>query len=404
MYIQVRFPSNNFSRFFLFFSPPQIITWYAKKLMKTPCKIVVIVLSVLLVAFGVNGSVNIDQSFDVLVLGLKGSPYVRYYTYRDTAYPTGIPISVVLDTPSSYDNAAFQEQFVDLSRIIDENKYTKSNHYNWLGTMRYWAKQNNANMTGKRFYSALYLFLREHPQFLVDIKFTDQWMEKLQMRIKVKNIVVTQDNVDTVFDQFLMENQNLLTRRLSSSSLSLIKASRVYVFNKDNANSIYRKDAMLSLREDLRIKSRLPVYGIGYFYIFFEQFVIILPDTVRNLAICAGAILFITLPYLVDPKVTFFVFFGFVCLMFELFGVMLLWGVSLNAISMIVIVMGIGFSVDYSAHIAHAFVMSNEKTSEARAVYAMKTMGASVTMGGKFILHKNSSRNNRKKTQSYSNV
>lgn len=366
--------------------------------MKTPAKVIVIVSSIALLAFGVYGSANIDQSFDQLVLGLKGSAYVKYFAYKDVAFPTGIPVSVVLDTPgSNYTDPTFQKQFADLSRIASENKYMKQDHYNWVQAMQYWGKERNISIADSRFYPALFLFLKDHPFFFVDINFKEQWMEKFQLWTQLRGLLVTRDNVDAVFEQFLKENQSLVASLIQQSEQAidknltelfilspepLIKASRMMVFTKDNPHSIYRKDAMLSLREDLNTKTLLSVYGIGYFYIFVEQFVVILPDTIRNLAICACAILCITLPYLVDPKVTLFVFVGFVNLMFELFGVMYLWGVSLNAISMIVIVMGIGFSVDYSAHIAHAFVVSNEKTSELRVVHAMKTMGASVTMGG----------------------
>ena len=76
------------------------------------------------------------------------------------------------------------------------------------------------------------------------------------------------------------------------------------------------------------------------------------------------------------------VFLSFVSLIFELFGLMYAWGVSLNSISMIIIVMAIGFAVDYSAHIAHAFAKSTAGTSEQRAINALSTMGSSVTMGG----------------------
>ena len=59
---------------------------------------------------------------------------------------------------------------------------------------------------------------------------------------------------------------------------------------------------------------------------------------------------------------------------------MYIWGVSLNSISMINLVMAIGFAVDYSAHFAHAFVFSREASPE-----ALGTVGASVFMGGKFL-------------------
>ena len=45
--------------------------------------------------------------------------------------------------------------------------------------------------------------------------------------------------------------------------------------------------------------------------------------------------------------------------------------------------MAIGFAVDYSAHIAHAYVMSNKLSANDRVVDALNTLGASVLMGGK---------------------
>ena len=67
---------------------------------------------------------------------------------------------------------------------------------------------------------------------------------------------------------------------------------------------------------------------------------------------------------------------------------MVIWGVSLNSVSMINLVMAIGFAVDYSAHIAHAYVMSDKDTANERVVEALTTLGASVLMGGEFIQHK----------------
>ena len=53
---------------------------------------------------------------------------------------------------------------------------------------------------------------------------------------------------------------------------------------------------------------------------------------------------------------------------------------------MIYLVMAIGFAVDYSAHVAHSFVFSTESNPDDKVINALKTVGASVIMGGeKFI-------------------
>ena len=157
------------------------------------------------------------------------------------------------------------------------------------------------------------------------------------------------------------------------------------VFMKSSSSSIYRKDAMLSIREDLSSKSKLPVYVASASFTFLEQYAAIVSETVRNLSIASLIILLVTAPFLVNLSVSLLVFFGFVSLIFELFGMMWLWGVSLNSISMINLVMAIGFAVDYSAHVAHAFVVAPGGSAEKRVIAALTHVGASVLLGGKVL-------------------
>ena len=77
---------------------------------------------------------------------------------------------------------------------------------------------------------------------------------------------------------------------------------------------------MTTLRDDLKDKTTLPVFATSYPFIFFEQFVSTLPETVRNLSLAAAAILVVTSLFLVNPLVIFLVLLGFVSLIFELLG------------------------------------------------------------------------------------
>ena len=315
----------------------QIMKVYSRLLMKKPVKYTIFVTSLLLTGMGVLGTFHIDQRFDKVELCAPESPYVKFYNYFNTAFPTGDETSIVLDQYVDYTNIQIQRQYSSLDQVCTENKHMKDFSINWMTSLRHWAHQTRTNISGHQFLPSLHSFLRKHPYFYPDL----------------------------VFDK----NGN-------------ISASRMICYLKDETDSHFQKNAMLTLRLDLRTSNSLPVYAITYAFIFYEQYAVILRTTIRNIAICATAILIITLPYLINPKVTFAVFVGFVSLMFELFGIMYLWNVSLNAISMIILVMGIGFSVDYSAHIAHAFVKSEKKTTELRVREALETMGSSVAMGG----------------------
>ncbi|XP_065650036.1 patched domain-containing protein 3-like [Hydra vulgaris] len=309
----------------------------ATNLMKTSVKWIVFAISILLVSGGVYGSLNIDQSFDILDLGLKGSPFVEFYSFRNKAYPNGFEISVILDTPVNYSDQKIQQSFLNVGRISKNNKYLLSKTINWMHNFLKWSKELNYTVHGAMFYSYLHQFLLQHREFYRDLQF----------------------------------NAN-----------GTIKASRVWVYSNDNPNSVFRKEMMLFIREELKKATNLPFYSAHVMFIYIEQFVIVLRDTVRNLAICSLSIVFITLPYLKQPLVTFLVFWSFICLVFELLGLMYVWDVSLNSISMIIIVMAIGFAVDYSAHVAHSFIISKCNTPETRVIDALKTMGTSVFMGG----------------------
>ncbi|MCL4146698.1 UNVERIFIED_CONTAM: hypothetical protein GTU68_031354 [Idotea baltica] len=63
-------------------------------------------------------------------------------------------------------------------------------------------------------------------------------------------------------------------------------------------------------------------------------------------------------------------------------GYMSLWGVRLDFVSMINLIMSIGFSVDFSAHIVYAYVSSKYQTSKERLKESMYTMGLPIVQSG----------------------
>lgn len=107
---------------------------------------------------------------------------------------------------------------------------------------------------------------------------------------------------------------------------------------------------------------------------FADQYLIILPATIQNVVIsllCMAVVSFLLVPSLPSG---FVIFVSIVSINIGVFGYMTLWGVNLDAVSMISIIMSIGFAVDLSAHIIYAFVTSHGDTKQ-RVIGALETLG-----------------------------
>ncbi|XP_068751594.1 patched domain-containing protein 3-like isoform X1 [Montipora capricornis] len=318
----------------------RVMRYWAKFLIFPASKYVILFMSVVLFAMGIYGTTKVTERFDRKMLAKDGSSLFKFLTVQEKYYEQAIPISIVLTDDVKYEDSKIQEEIRKLSSIVKENKYYRENTSSWLEALTNFSIAQNMNITGPHFIPALKLFLNV-PQF-----------SGFKQGIKL------------------------------SSSGSRVIASQIVAFMKSDPTSTFQKNAMLTLRDDLATKSPLNVTPVSRMFVFFEQYAIIAQETTRNLSIAALVVLIVTSVFLADCFVTILVVANFVALVIELFGLMYIWDVTLNSVSMVILVMAIGFAVDYSAHIAHAFVMSREETADKRVVESVSTLGASVFMGG----------------------
>jgi len=100
-------------------------------------------------------------------------------------------------------------------------------------------------------------------------------------------------------------------------------------------------------------------------------------ELAKNLIIAAGVILAIICLLLPDIRLACLVTLTICVSCFEVIGFMSLWGVTLNSVSTVYILICVGLAVDYSAHIAHAFGDATGN-SEDKALEALSRIGPSV--------------------------
>ncbi|XP_046861195.1 patched domain-containing protein 3-like isoform X2 [Xenia sp. Carnegie-2017] len=314
----------------------KLMEYWGNVIMKPPFKVIVALASMALLGAGIYGTTFLNEDFDRRDLAKDGSIYIKFLDTVEKYFNTDIPVDLIVEPGVNYSDPSTQSELSKLTKVVRENKYFRPNVVSWFTELQKW--QNKTQNTTQNVLDSLQNFLQSNPQFKKDIFFD-------------------KDNTTII-------------------------SSRFYCYMNGTSNSVTLRKALQSFRKDLRKKLKIDIFASAYQFIFIEQFISIKDDTIRNLVIAALAIIVATSFFLVNPLVILLVLAGFVSLIFELLGFMYIYNVSLNSISMINLVMAIGFAVDYSAHVAHSFVFSTQSTPEEKVIEALRTTGASVIMGG----------------------
>uniref|UniRef100_A0A3B5AWE7 NPC intracellular cholesterol transporter 1 n=1 Tax=Stegastes partitus TaxID=144197 RepID=A0A3B5AWE7_9TELE len=124
------------------------------------------------------------------------------------------------------------------------------------------------------------------------------------------------------------------------------------------------------------------VFAYSVFYVFYEQYLTIAYDTALNLSVSLASIFVVTTVLLgFELWSAVIVSITIAMILVNMFGVMWLWSISLNAVSLVNLVMSCGISVEFCSHIVRAFSISVRRNRVERAEEALAHMGSSVFSG-----------------------
>lgn len=146
-------------------------------------------------------------------------------------------------------------------------------------------------------------------------------------------------------------------------------------------------------RSELEVQ-QIEVFPYSIFYVFYEQYLTMWPDTLRSLTVSILAIFIVTFILMgFNLNLSLAVVITITMIIIDLGAMMYYWNISLNAISLVNLVMAVGISVEFCSHLVHSFSHSDGNSMKDRASDALAQMGSSIfsgiTMtkfGGIFIL------------------
>lgn len=322
---------------------------YAKYLLKLPIKILVFITVSILLVFSVYGTMRLRQHFEPKWILPKDSIIRKYLQLNEKEFPqNGHTIAVYL---GSIDYHNEQNKLHSLyQKLKNENEYLSSNsveswyeeYINWMEVNMSQCVQKYNSIIGnpETFYRQLHVFLNssEGRQFVSHIRWNDRGNA-----IEASRFPAVQNN---------------------------------FVDTKDKVKAM---DSLRKLMETINIFPRPRVYGEPYLWA--ESYKVIASELYRNVLLAAVVIFFVTSVIIANPVTSCLVFLCVVFTVVDVTGLMYFWGLTIDMVSTIVLVIAVGLSVDYASHVGHAFLVQTGTTDE-RTSKALSDIGPAVWNGG----------------------
>lgn len=134
-----------------------------------------------------------------------------------------------------------------------------------------------------------------------------------------------------------------------------------------------------SMISDLKFSNS--VFPITQEYANWETDAVIASELYRNIGLSMACVFVTMLILLADIWGSILVMLCVMMTLVDVMGYMHFWGLTIDVVSSIVVIISIGLCVDYSAHIGHAFLTQKGSKKE-RSIVALQNIGPAVLNGG----------------------
>ncbi|XP_062568015.1 patched domain-containing protein 3-like [Saccostrea cucullata] len=273
-------------------------------------KCAVCILFVIYLSLSIFGATNFKQGLHLFNLVAEDSYFYKYSKWEDQFFTVEPVVMLCIKQEEKYSLKFTQNSITDvLAKAKKLSGIDEKFEINWL--KHYEKSLLYSNRSEAEFVNGLHSFIRDASTFSNDIFFDASGTRILSSK-------------------FYLKSNNLKT---SESQGSL----------------------MLELRA-ISEEAKISCFFYNAAFIFYEQFVQILPSTLQTVGIAIIAMLVVTSLLMPKPLIVSIVALNLISIIVGVVGFMYFWDLTLSSITMIHLVMSVGFSVDFSVHVSHAFL------------------------------------------------
>ncbi|XP_068094355.1 patched domain-containing protein 3-like [Hyperolius riggenbachi] len=311
--------------------------YYGPILAKPSMKILALLAYILYLSTSIYGCFQIQEGIDIRNLAKANSSLTRFYDIEALYFSKyGPRIMVVVTSETNYWDMKTQEVIESCMQSLENNQHiAKEYSVSWLRAYEDIADRKNFTITTKKkFLQNLSQIYAHFPDFKQDIK---------------------------------MEGGKIKTSRFFIQAINVVDI--------DNA-----KDMLTHLRG---VTDNCSIEMIVYhpLFIYVDQYAVIIHNAIQNIMVTAVVMLVISILFIPNPLCALWVTMDIASIIAGVIGYMSFWKVNLDSISMINLVICIGFSVDFSAHIVYACVSSPRKNVHGKVIDALHVVGYPILQG-----------------------
>ncbi|XP_067119689.1 patched domain-containing protein 3-like [Centruroides vittatus] len=267
----------------------------------------------------------------------------KYFTH----YPDRIHIAIT--SPLDYSDTRIQDKIDDLLYKFENNSHISSSRYteSWLKYYKdfythhphSWFFFHGYNLSHKQdFIDGLKIFLRL------------PWARRFK-----SDILFNENETEIIASRFFVQSLNVTYGELQKQ---LLLDCRNYVDN-----------------------SGLPATIHSLWFPVYEHLSIIKTTALQSIGIAAVCVTITTLLFIPDFSCAVSITIAIASIQIGIIGFMSLWNVNLDMISVIALVMCVGFSVDYSAHICYSYITAKKTSSSERIKESLFAVGMPIVQG-----------------------
>ncbi|KRZ44461.1 Patched domain-containing protein 3, partial [Trichinella pseudospiralis] len=374
--------------------------YFAPFLMKPWTKAGIVLLYLVYLGTSIYGCIGLKEGLEPVNLLVSDSYAINFYRDLERYFwHIGVQVQATFNRPG---NLSDPENRLKIYNIVQE--FANSPHGMGEEGLEFWLyefqqflpKYNGLHVDDldeRRFYENLEAFLQftENRRFandvLLDYELDDEEPPPPPPIDDVKLRSLNQSSRSSSSSSSSSNNNpDLRSNRDRNSKrrrrIVGVRAFRLMIGIKKFATALDQTETTISFRQLADKHANYNITTFHYIWPFVDQYIEVLPNVLQEVYSGMACMVLIALLLIPQPLCSVWVTLMIASIDIGVVGYMTLWNLSMDCVSMITLIMSIGFSVDFSAHIAYAYTVSQDNAPLDRIRFALGGLAWPIIQGG----------------------